>query len=182
MKVTSTSLAGVLLIEPAVWEDERGLVFESWSARKFAAATGVDASFVQDNHSRSREGVLRGIHYQVVCPQGKLVRVISGAVLDVVVDLRRSSPTFGKWMSIELSADNMLQLWIPPGYGHGFLALSESEVLYKTTNYWSAQFNRRLYWKDPTLSIAWPLVGGKSPILSASDEAAPSLDAAELYD
>jgi len=181
MKATPTALPEVLLIEPRVHGDERGFFFESWNARNFAQATGIDAVFVQDNHSRSAQNVLRGIHYQVGKPQGKLVRVVSGAVWDVAVDLRRSSPNFGKWVGVELSAGNKKQLWIPAGFGHAFLVLSESaDFLYKTTDYWSGPHDRSLLWNDATLGIAWPLIG--APLLAQRDQRAPELAHAEVFD
>jgi dTDP-4-dehydrorhamnose 3,5-epimerase len=182
MKVTETSLPGVLLIEPKVFGDARGFFLESWNARAFREATGVDAAFVQDNHSRSVRGVLRGLHYQLVRPQGKLVRVVSGEVFDVAVDLRRSSPTFGRWTGVRLDAATHRQLWIPPGFGHGFLVLSETaDFLYKTTEYWSPEHDRSLAWNDPTVGIEWPLAG-TAPTLAAKDASAPRLADADLYD
>jgi dTDP-4-dehydrorhamnose 3,5-epimerase len=181
MKVAATILPEVLLIEPKVFGDARGFFLESYSERMFREATGLDVAFVQDNHSRSVRHVLRGIHYQVVRPQGKLVRVASGAVFDVAVDLRRSSPRFGRWVGAELSAENQRQLWIPPGFGHGFLVLSESaDFLYKTTDYWIAEHDRAVRWNDVRLAIDWPLTGAV-PIVSAKDGGAPALDAAETF-
>lgn len=181
MKVTPTALPEVLLLEPPVFGDARGWFMESWNARTFRKAAGFDATFVQDNHSYSTRDVLRGIHYQVVRPQGKLVRVASGAVFDVAVDLRRSSPRFGRWVGYELSARNRLQMWIPPGFGHGFLVLSDAaDFLYKTTDYWAGQYDRALRWDDPTIAIEWPLRG--PPVLAAKDAQAPLLDAAETFD
>ena len=181
MKVIPTSLPEVLILEPKVFGDERGFFMESWNARTFAEATGLDVTFVQDNHSRSAKDVLRGIHYQVVKPQGKLVRVVSGAVFDVAVDLRTSSPNFGRWVGIELSAENKRQLWVPPGFGHAFLVLSDyADFLYKTTEYWIAQHDRSLRWNDPTVAVQWPLAGAL-PQLAAKDAAAPSLTDAEVY-
>jgi len=180
MKATPTALPGVLLLEPRVFGDDRGFFMESWNARTFGEATGLDVAFVQDNHSYSTRGVLRGIHYQVVRPQGKLVRVVTGSVFDVAVDLRRSSPTFGRWVGYELSAQNKLQMWIPPGFGHGFVVLSESaDFLYKTTDYWIGQHDRTVRWNDPALGIDWPLQG--EPILAAKDAAAPLLQAADTF-
>jgi len=180
MKATPTSLPDVLLLEPRVFGDDRGFFLESWNARTFREATGLDVTFVQDNHSYSARNVLRGIHYQVVRPQGKLVRVVTGTVFDVAVDLRRSSPTFGRWVGAELSARNKQQMWIPPGFGHGFLVLSEAaDFLYKTTDYWIGQHDRTLRWNDPMLAIDWPLNG--APILAARDAAAPLLEAAETF-
>jgi dTDP-4-dehydrorhamnose 3,5-epimerase len=181
MKVTPSDLPDVLLIEPRVFGDDRGFFMESWNARSFRQATGLDVDFVQDNHSFSTRNVLRGIHYQVVRPQGKLVRVATGSVFDVAVDLRRSSPTFGRWVGFELSAGNKRQMWIPPGFGHGFVVLSESaDFLYKTTDYWIGEHDRSLRWNDPAIGIDWPLQG--EPILAAKDAAAPLLDAAETFD
>ena len=181
MKVFDTALPGVKLIEPRVFNDDRGFFFESWNARAFAAA-GIDASFVQDNHSRSAKGVLRGLHYQIQCPQGKLVRVVSGAVFDVAVDLRRSSKTFGRWVGYELSAENKWQAWIPPGFAHGFLSLQDdTELLYKCTDFYSAQAERSLIWNDPDIGIAWPLNVVGKPLLSDKDAAAKTLAEAEVF-
>jgi len=181
MKASATALPEVLLLEPKVFGDERGFFLESWNARAFRDATGLDVAFVQDNHSRSRRNVLRGIHYQVQKPQGKLVRVVSGAVWDVAVDLRRSSPDFGKWAAEELSADNNKQLWIPPGFGHAFLVLSDvADFLYKTTEYWIAEYDRSIRWDDPAIGIAWPLAG--RPTLAARDADAPLLAQAQVYE
>lgn len=169
MKATPTAIADVLLIESRVFGDDRGFFFESFNARDFAAATGLNVAFVQDNHSKSSLGVLRGLHYQVEKPQGKLVRVVSGEVFDVVVDIRPQSPTYGKWVGERLSASNQRQLWIPPGLAHGFLVLSESaEFLYKTTDYYAPEFERCLAWNDPSLGITWPL-GGLTPVVSSKD-------------
>ncbi len=180
MKVAPTELPEVLLIEPDVFGDDRGFFMESYNARRFREATGLDVEFVQDNHSRSVQGVLRGIHYQVVKPQGKLVRVVAGRVFDVVVDLRRSSPCFGRWFGIELSDHNRRQLWVPPGFGHAFLVLSNSaDFIYKTTEYWHKDYDRSLRWNDPAIGIQWPLQG--DPILAAKDAAAPLLAQAEVY-
>jgi dTDP-4-dehydrorhamnose 3,5-epimerase len=180
MRILATGLEGVLLIEPQVFEDARGCFFESFNARRFAELTGLQPQFVQDNHSTSLRNVVRGLHYQVGCPQGKLVRVVSGAIYDVVVDLRRASPTFGKWDGMVLSADNRRQLWIPPGFAHGFVATSErAECVYKTTDYWSPADERTLLWNDPALAIDWPLAG--EPILSAKDLAGTPIGAAEVF-
>lgn len=169
MKATPTAIADVLLMEPRVFGDARGFFYESFNARDFAAATGLNVNFVQDNHSKSARGVLRGLHYQVQKPQGKLVRVVAGEVFDVVVDIRPQSPTYGQWVGAHLSADNQRQLWIPPGLAHGFLVLSESaEFLYKTTDYYAPEFERCLAWDDPSLNIAWPL-NGLVPVVSAKD-------------
>ncbi len=181
MKVVATALPEVLILEPRVFGDERGFFLESYNARVFREATGLDVAFVQDNHSRSARNVLRGIHYQVVRPQGKLVRVVTGAVFDVAVDLRRSSPDFGRWVGVELSAENHRQMWIPPGFGHGFLVLSEfADFLYKTTDYWIAEYDRAVRWDDPALAIEWP-GGGAGPIVSSKDAGAPLLDVAEVF-
>jgi dTDP-4-dehydrorhamnose 3,5-epimerase len=181
MRVVPTALPEVLVIEPAVFGDARGFFMESWNALAFRMATGVDANFVQDNHSHSARHVLRGIHYQVVKPQGKLVRVTQGAVFDVAVDLRRSSRNFGRWAGVELSGDNKRQLWIPPGFGHAFLVLSDSaDFLYKTTEYWFKEHDRSLRWNDPAIGIDWPLQDTE-PLLADKDRIAPTLDAAEAY-
>jgi len=169
MKITACEIPDVLLLEPRVFGDERGFFLESFNQRAFNAATGLDLHFVQDNHSRSARDVLRGLHYQAAQPQGKLVRVVAGAVFDVAVDIRRGSPTFGQWTGHELSADNKRQLWIPPGLAHGFLVLTDSaDFLYKTTDYYAPEHERCIAWNDPTLAIAWPLAG-KTPALSAKD-------------
>jgi len=166
--VTPTAIPDVLMLEPKVFSDDRGYFFESYQDRDFQEATGLQVSFVQDNHSMSTKGVLRGLHYQIQHPQGKLLRVVSGSVFDVAVDLRKSSPTFGRWVGARLSAENRRQLWIPPGFAHGFLALSETaEVLYKITDYWYPEHERTLLWKDPTLQIAWPVDG--EPRLAPKD-------------
>ncbi|MBU6439931.1 MAG: dTDP-4-dehydrorhamnose 3,5-epimerase [Betaproteobacteria bacterium] len=179
---TPTALPEVLVLEPKAYGDARGWFFESYNRRDFAAATGIDLEFVQDNHSRSALGVLRGLHYQIRHPQGKLVRVVAGRVWDVAVDLRRSSPRFGQWAGVELSAENRRQLWIPPGFAHGFVSLSEgAEFLYKTTDYWFAEHERSLLWNDPRLGIAWPLQD-LEPALAAKDAAAPALERAECFD
>jgi dTDP-4-dehydrorhamnose 3,5-epimerase len=178
MKITPTAIADVLIIEPKVFGDSRGFFLESFNQRAFNAATGTDFNFVQDNHSRSAKNVLRGLHYQVGQPQGKLVRVVRGAVFDVAVDIRPASPTFGAWFGLELNETNHRQLWVPPGLAHGFLVLSESaEFLYKTTDYYAPEQERCIVWDDPTLGITWPLEGG-SPLLSAKDAAGLSFKAA----
>jgi dTDP-4-dehydrorhamnose 3,5-epimerase len=160
--VTPTALPEVLILEPRVFGDARGFFFESFNQRDFAQATGLDVQFVQDNHSRSVKGVLRGLHYQIQHPQGKLVRVTQGEVFDVVVDLRRNSPNFGKWDGVLLSADNKRQLWVPPGFAHGFVVTSDTaEFLYKTTDYWYPEFERSLLWNDPTVGVQWPVQGGQ---------------------
>jgi dTDP-4-dehydrorhamnose 3,5-epimerase len=178
--VTPTALEGVLILDPQVFDDARGYFFESFNARDFKRSTGLDVSFVQDSHSRSTRGVLRGLHYQVEHAQGKLVRVTHGEVFDVTVDIRRDSPTFGRWTGVRLSDANKRQVWIPPGLAHGFLVLSESaEFLYKSTDYWYPAHERSLRWDDPALAIAWPLAetGLTAPILAAKDAAAPGWDA-----
>ena len=180
MNVLPTSIPDLLVIEPTVFGDERGFFFESFNARRFQELTGIDAVFVQDNHSKSAKNVLRGLHYQISQPQGKLVRVTSGAVFDVAVDLRKSSPTFGRWEGMELSAENKRQLWIPPGFAHGFIVTSASaEFLYKTTDYWAPQFERSLLWNDPALGIVWPLDG--APLLSGKDVQGQLLADADVF-
>ena len=169
MQVTATAIADVLILEPQVFGDARGFFLESFNQQRFNAATGTSHQFVQDNHSRSAKGVLRGLHYQVRQPQGKLVRVVAGAVWDVAVDIRPQSPSFGRWVGVELSADNQRQLWVPPGLAHGFVVLSDSaDFLYKTTDYYAPEFERCLRWDDPTLALDWPDLG-MAPILSAKD-------------
>lgn len=182
MKVTPTAkIPDVLVIEPTVHKDERGFFLESWHEERLAAK-GLEAHFVQDNHSRSVRGTLRGLHYQMDSPQGKLVRVVSGEVYDVAVDLRRSSPTFGRWVHEGLSAENHKQLWIPPGFAHGFYVLSEqADLLYKCTTYYAPTHDRTLRWDDPDLAIDWHLVGGHPPLLSAKDASAPLLRDAPTY-
>lgn len=178
--VTATALPEVKLLEPAVFGDERGFFYESFNAREFAEKTGVDAAFVQDNHSRSMRGVLRGLHYQIQHPQGKLVRVVHGEVFDVAVDLRRSSPTFGRWVGVTLSAENHRQMWVPPGFAHGFAVVSAyADFLYKTTDYWFPDHERTLLWNDPKLGIAWPV--GREPILTAKDANGKLLSEADTY-
>ena len=180
MRVIDTAIADVKLIEPTVHGDARGFFFESFNQRQFDAAIGHAVHFVQDNHSRSARGVLRGLHYQLQQPQGKLVRVLQGAIFDVAVDLRRSSPSFGQWLGHELSADNHLQLWLPAGFAHGFLVLGKSaDVLYKTTDYYAPQHERCIRWDDPTLAIDWPQ--STAPILSARDAQGTALADAELF-
>jgi dTDP-4-dehydrorhamnose 3,5-epimerase len=180
MIITPTVVPDVLLIEPKVFGDARGFFFESYNGRAFAEASGLDVDFVQDNHSRSGRGVLRGLHYQIQQPQGKLVRVVAGAVFDVAVDIRKASPTFGKWVGIELSAENKKMIWVPPGFAHGFLVLSEvAEFLYKTTDYYAPSYERSIAWNDPDIGIAWPLVG--EPLLSAKDQAGARLKDAEVF-
>jgi len=180
MKVIPTSIPDVLILEPQVFADARGFLLESWNARKFCDAVGLDISFVQDNHSRSRRGVLRGLHYQIKQPQGKLVRVVSGCVFDCAVDLRKSSPTFGRWTGTELSGDNHRQMWIPVGFAHGFLVLSDSaDFLYKTTDYYAPQHERSVAWNDPAVGIEWP--ADVEPVLSAKDKAGVPLRDAEVF-
>jgi dTDP-4-dehydrorhamnose 3,5-epimerase len=183
MKAIPTDLPEVLLIEPKVFGDARGFFMESWNEARFNAAVGHEVRFVQDNHSRSTRGVLRGLHYQLhPHAQGKLVRCVSGAVFDVAVDLRRSSPDFGRWVGFELSAQNQRQVWIPPGFGHGFVVLSDSaDFLYKTSGEYAPECEGAVRWDDPTLGIAWPLEG-ITPQLSAKDAAAPLLGAAKCFD
>jgi len=180
MQVTPTAISDVLILEPKVFGDDRGLFYESFNARAFADATGVEVSFVQDNHSKSAKNVLRGLHYQSPPKaQGKLVRVVQGEVFDVAVDLRKNSRTFGNWVGVHLSAENKRQMWIPPGFAHGFLTLSDTaEFLYKTTDYYSPEHERSLLWNDPALRIEWPLSG--EPVLALKDAAAPVLEKAEL--
>jgi dTDP-4-dehydrorhamnose 3,5-epimerase len=176
-QVTPTPIDGVLMLEPKVFGDARGFFFESFNARDFAQATGLERSFVQDNHSKSSQGVLRGLHYQVQHAQGKLVRVTHGTVFDVVVDIRRASKTYGQWFGLELSAENKKQLWIPKGLAHGFLVTSESaEFLYKTTDYYHPEHERSLLWNDPAIGIDWPLhLLSAAPLLAAKDANAPTL-------
>jgi len=175
MKISPTVLPEVLIIEPKVFGDSRGFFFESFNQRAFNEATGLDAEFVQDNHSRSAKGVLRGLHYQVQQPQGKLVRVVRGSVFDVAVDIRKSSPNFGRWVGVELTEENNRQLWVPPGFAHGFLVTSDTaDFLYKTTDYYAPEFERCVAWNDPAIGIEWPL-GGMTPQLSAKDKAGVSL-------
>lgn len=179
MKVTATEIPGLLVLEPRVFGDARGFFAESYNRRTFREVTGVDPEFVQDNHSRSARGVLRGLHYQIGRPQGKLVRVARGRVFDVAVDLRRASPSFGRWVGRELSEDNHLQMWIPPGLAHGFVVLSEwADFLYKTTDYYAPEYERCIRWDDPELAIDWP-VG--APRLSEKDSRGTTLRDAELF-
>ncbi|MEY3869723.1 MAG: hypothetical protein RLZZ338_3614 [Cyanobacteriota bacterium] len=181
MNVIPTEIPDVLIIEPKVFGDERGFFFESFNHRVFAEKTGVNSEFVQDNHSRSVKNVLRGLHYQMENPQGKLLRVIMGEIFDVAVDIRKSSPTFGQSVSCILSAENKRQFWVPPGFAHGFLVISDiAEVLYKTTEYYAPQHERAILWNDPDLAIAWPLPEN-NPILSAKDEAGKTLKTADIY-
>lgn len=181
MQAIPQSIPEVVLFEPKVFGDDRGFFFESFNQRQFEAAVGRPVTFVQDNHSRSSRHVLRGLHYQIQQAQGKLVRVVQGEVFDVAVDIRRSSPTFGRWVGAHLSADNKRQLWVPEGFAHGFLVLSESaEFLYKTTNYYAPEFDRCIVWNDPDIGIGWP--GDVQPLLSGKDQAGRSLKTADLYD
>jgi dTDP-4-dehydrorhamnose 3,5-epimerase len=181
MRIVTTSIPDVLVIEPTVFGDQRGFFYESFNAERFRDLTGVTAEFVQDNHSKSARNVLRGLHYQIQQAQGKLVRVVAGSVFDVAVDIRRTSPTFGRWVGIELSADNKRQLWIPPGFAHGFVVTSESaEFLYKTTDYWAPEHERSILWNDPGIGIEWPIQG--EPLLSAKDAQAKLLAAAEVFE
>ncbi len=180
MKITPTSIPDVLIIEPKVFGDERGFFFESFNQAKFEVAIGRQVNFVQDNHSKSAKNVLRGLHYQIQQPQGKLVRVVQGEVFDVAVDIRKSSSTFGKWVGEVLSADNKKQLWVPEGFAHGFVVLSESaEFLYKTTDYYAPEYERSIVWNDPAIAIKWPING--EPILSAKDQQAKTLATAEHF-
>jgi len=180
MKVHPTGLEGVLVLEPKIFSDARGYFFESYNARVFKEVTAVDAVFVQDNQARSARHVLRGIHYQLVRPQGKLVRVLAGRVFDVAVDLRRDSSQFGRWAAVELSADNALQLWVPPGFGHAYLVLSDhADLAYKTTDFWWPEHERTIAWNDPAIGVQWPLSG--EPVLSPKDASAVKLADAEVY-
>jgi dTDP-4-dehydrorhamnose 3,5-epimerase len=180
MKIIQTSIPDALIIEPKVFGDDRGFFYESFNRKKFAELTGCDVDFVQDNHSRSVKNVLRGLHYQIQHPQAKLVRVVQGAVLDVVVDIRKSSPTFGQHVAVELSAENKRMFWIPEGFAHGFVVLSDSaEFLYKTTDYWCPEFERCLAWNDAQLAIDWRLQA--EPLVSAKDAQGISLSEAELF-
>jgi dTDP-4-dehydrorhamnose 3,5-epimerase len=178
--VTPTAISDVLVLEPKVFGDARGFFFESFNARDFREVTGLNVDFVQDNHSKSAKGVLRGLHYQIQNPQGKLVRVVQGAVFDVAVDLRKSSPTCGQWVGQVLDAENHKQLWIPPGFAHGFVVLSESaEFLYKTTDYWYPEHERSLLWNDPTVAVVWPI--DFAPQLAAKDAAGKLFGEAETF-
>lgn len=180
MKAIQTAISDLLIIEPQVFGDERGFFFESFNRRKFAELTGCDADFVQDNHSRSAKNVLRGLHYQIQRPQGKLVRVVQGAVLDVVVDIRRSSPFFGQHVAVELSADNKRMFWVPEGFAHGFVVLSDTaEFLYKTTDYWYPEHERCIRWNDPALAINWQLQ--TAPAISGKDSQGKAFSDAESF-
>ena len=182
MKVTPTALPEVLIIEPKVFGDQRGFFFESFNQKAFNSATGLDAKFVQDNHSRSSIGVLRGLHYQIQQPQGKLVRVVRGSVFDVAVDVRKSSPNFGRWVGVALSEENHRQLWVPAGFAHGFLVTSDTaEFLYKTTDYYAPEFERCIVWNDEAIAVQWPLAG-ESPQLSGKDQAGVSLLNAQVFE
>lgn len=181
MKFTPMVIPEVILVEPVIYGDRRGFFLETWQQRKFAG-NGIDVQFVQDNHSRSAQGILRGLHYQIQNAQGKLVRVIHGEIYDVVVDLRRSSPTFGKWLGVNLSEENKAMLWIPPGFAHGFYVLSpQVDCLYKCTDYYAPEFERTIRWDDPELAIAWPLLDGREPLLAAKDANGASFRAAEYF-
>ena len=182
MNLVPTSIADVVIIEPKVFGDERGFFFESFNEKRFQEVVGVPASlhFVQDNHSKSAKNVLRGLHYQICQPQGKLVRVVAGDVFDVAVDIRRSSPTYGKWVGAVLSSENKRQMWVPAGFAHGFVVLSESaEFLYKTTDYWAPEYERSIAWNDPAIGIEWPI--SEAPVLSEKDRNAVLLADAEVY-
>lgn len=180
MKIIPTTIPDVMVIEPTIFGDARGFFFESFNTRRFAELTGITADFVQDNHSRSARNVLRGLHYQIQHPQGKLVRVTSGEVLDIAVDIRRNSPTFGQWTGTILSAENKLQMWIPPGFAHGFLVRSEhAEFLYKTTDYWMAEHERCILWNDPAIGADWRIES--TPLLSAKDVQGKLLAEAEVF-
>lgn len=181
MQVTVTSLPEVLIIEPQVFGDERGFFFESFNRKAFADKAGITTDFVQDNHSHSAKGVLRGLHYQIQHPQGKLVRVVRGSVFDVAVDIRKSSPNFGRWVGAELNERNRRVLWVPPGFAHGFLVTSESaDFLYKTTDYWRQQHERCIHWNDPTIGIDWPLDG--EPTVSVKDSQGRNIADAEVFE
>jgi dTDP-4-dehydrorhamnose 3,5-epimerase len=180
MNLLPTEIADVLLVEPRVFEDDRGFFLESYNAKAFADKANITAPFVQDNHSRSTKNVLRGLHYQIEQAQGKLVRAVVGAIFDVAVDIRKHSPTFGQWVGYELSAENKRMLWVPAGFAHGFLVVSDvAEVLYKTTDYYAPQHERSILWDDPDLAISWPLT--EQPILSVKDKAGQPLQLADVY-
>lgn len=181
MNIIKTNIPDVLIIEPQVFGDARGFFYESFNQKVWQEKTGTKTTFVQDNHSRSEHNVLRGLHYQIQQPQGKLVRVVQGKVFDVAVDIRRSSPTFGRWVGVELSENNRRQMWIPEGFAHGFLVLSDfAEFLYKTTDYWAQEFERTIIWNDPDLAIQWPLQN--QPVLSAKDSKGTPFKEAEKFD
>jgi dTDP-4-dehydrorhamnose 3,5-epimerase len=180
MQIKQTDIPDILLIEPKVFGDDRGFFYESFNGRSFNELTGIAVDFVQDNHSKSAKNVLRGLHYQIQKPQGKLVRVVSGEVFDVAVDIRKSSPTFGRWVGVTLSADNKRQLWVPPGFAHGFVVTSDSaEFLYKTTDYWAPEFERSILWSDPAIGIEWPVDGTAQ--LSGKDQVGKLLADAEIF-
>lgn len=180
MQIQTTAIPDLLIIEPTVFGDDRGFFYESFNQKRFAELTGLNPNFVQDNHSKSAKGVLRGLHYQIQQTQGKLVRVTAGEVFDVTVDLRKSSPTFGKWVGVTLSAENKRQLWVPEGFAHGFVVISDTaEFLYKTTDYWASEFERSILWNDPALGIEWPLDG--EPLLSGKDKVGMLLADAEVF-
>ncbi|MFN6182112.1 MAG: dTDP-4-dehydrorhamnose 3,5-epimerase [Dolichospermum sp.] len=181
MKTIPTEIPEIILIETPIFQDSRGFFLESYNEKIFTEKLGITAKFVQDNHSKSENNVLRGLHYQIIQPQGKLVRVIAGKIFDVAVDIRKKSPTFGQWVGYELSAEDKRQMWIPPGFAHGFLVLSEmAEVIYKTTDYYAPGSDRAIIWNDPDLAINWPLT--TPPILSAKDSNAPTFKKAEVYE
>jgi dTDP-4-dehydrorhamnose 3,5-epimerase len=180
MQIQATAIPDVLILEPKVFGDERGFFYESFNQRRFQELIGTTTNFVQDNHSKSAKNVLRGLHYQIWQPQGKLVRVVAGEVFDVAVDIRKNSATFGRWVGVTLSAENKRQLWIPEGFAHGFVVTSDSaEFLYKTTNYWAPEFERSILWNDPAIGIEWPLTG--EPLLSGKDKAGRLLAEAEVF-
>lgn len=180
MNVITTSIPEVLIIEPCLFPDERGFFFESFNIHAFKSATALEVSFVQDNHSRSEKGVLRGLHYQIKRPQGKLVRVVHGSIFDVAVDIRKSSPTFGQWVGVELTGENHRQIWMPPGFAHGFIVLSDSaDLLYKATDYYASEHERCIKWSDPDIGIEWPL--DATPQLSAKDQQGSSMAEADLF-
>jgi dTDP-4-dehydrorhamnose 3,5-epimerase len=180
MQIQTTSIPGVVVIEPKVFGDDRGFFYESFNERRFKELTGSAPNFVQDNHSKSARNVLRGLHYQIQQPQGKLVRVVAGEVFDVAVDIRKSSPTFGRWVGVVLSAENKRQLWVPEGFAHGFVVTSDSaEFLYKTTDYWAPEHERCIRWNDPAIGIEWPLAA--TPLLSAKDANGKFLEEAEVF-
>jgi dTDP-4-dehydrorhamnose 3,5-epimerase len=180
LKITPTAIPEVLVVEPKIFGDERGFFFESFNQAKFEAAIGRQVNFVQDNHSKSAKNVLRGLHYQIQQPQGKLVRVVKGEVFDVAVDIRKSSPTFGQWVGEILSADNKKQLWVPEGFAHGFVVLTDTaEFLYKTTDYYAPEYERSILWNDPAIAVKWPILG--EPILSIKDQQAKTLAIAEHF-
>ena len=181
MNFTATQIPDVIVIDPVVFEDARGFLMETWQSERFSDA-GIEANFVQDVHSRSANGVLRGLHYQVEHAQGKLIRVIRGELFDVAVDLRKSSPTFGQWVSETLSAGNRRLIWVPPGFAHGFMVLSDfAEIEYRMTDYHSPEHGRTIHWDDPDIGIEWPLLDGQKPLLSEKDEDAVSFEDAEVY-